>query len=436
MEYEPTYLEKIKKVTIDFSDDFYSAILDKIGDAQIVLLGEATHGTQEFYDIRSKITQKLILEKGFNAIAIEGDWPEAHNVNHYINHFKFNNAQEALKGFNRFPTWMWQNFSIVNLVEWLHEYNKSALSRVNFYGLDLYSLYGSIDAIITYLEKVDPDAAHAAKKRYACLEQFRQDPQVYGYSVFTGLSESCKQEVIDVLKSLQESQWRLVLENKVSASDAFYVIQNARLVKNAEEYYRSLFINEVSNWNLRDTHMMETLEQIVHYHHNLGVKNPKIVIWAHNSHIGNSAATQMGMQGEFNIGHLVKDTFSAQSYSLGFTTYNGTVTAASDWHKPVERKRIRNALDGSYEALFHALGKNTFFLSLEDKTLVPGKMLERAIGVVYAPQTERQSHYFYASLAHQFDGVIHYDRTTALEPLEKTTQWIDGEVPETYPTGL
>lgn len=432
MTYESEITQKIKNEAIVLDEKAYTKLLDNIGEAQIVLLGEATHGTHEFYDIRAHITKKLILEKNFTIIAIEGDWPDAYRINSYIHNHAVGDARDTLRAFDRFPTWMWQNIPMVHLIEWLKIHNQKQQSqKVYFYGLDLYSLYKSIDTVIAYLEKIDPKLAGEAKKRYACLEQFRHDPTVYGYSIFSQLSESCQKEIVTELKKLEELEWHLIQEKKSSPNEMFYVLQNARVIKNSEAYYRSLFINEVSNWNLRDHHMMETVEEINAYH-----KNPKIIIWAHNSHIGNAAATQMSVQGEFNIGQLVKEKFGEKSYSLGFTTYNGTVSAASDWHMPVERKIIRDALPHSYEDLFHTIKVPQFFLPLEDKNIVPEKLLERAIGVVYAPQTERQSHYFYASLAHQFDGIIHYDTTTALEPLEKTAQWIKGEIPETYPSGL
>lgn len=437
MSYKPQILEKIQKAAVIFDEKAYDDLLKKIGDAQIVLLGEATHGTHEFYTIRAAITKKLILEKNFNAIAIEGDWPDAYNINNYIHQRgELKNAKEVLKIFDRFPTWMWANVPMLEFITWLNNYNQQKNKSVNFYGLDLYSLYRSIDAIILYLETIDPQTAQDAKNIYSCLEHFRHDPQVYGYSVFSYVAKSCQHEVIAVLKKIEELEWQLIEKNKTSLDDAFYILQNARVVKNSEAYYRSLFINAVSNWNLRDSHMMETVEEIIKQYEKKGVKSAKIVIWAHNSHIGNSAATQMSQHGEFNIGQLVKEKFGKNSYSVGFTTYNGTVSAASDWHMPVERKNIRNALPNSYEDLFHAVNIPQFLLTLEDKEIVPQELLERAIGVVYEPETERLSHYFLASLADQFDAVIHCDTTTALEPLEKTTRWIEGEAPETYPSGL
>ncbi len=436
MSYEANVIEKIKKSAVYLDDAALDILLEKIGDSHIVLLGEATHGTHEFYIIRAEITKRLILEKNFNAIAIEGDWPDAYSLNNYIHNKAFIHAHEALGAFDRFPSWMWQNIPMLHLTEWLKAHNLQKNNSVSFYGLDLYSLYRSIDTVINYLEKIDPHLALQAKYLYSCFEQFRHDPQVYGYSIFSQLSKSCQDEVIKELKELETLEWRLIEEKKVSSDEIFFLIQNARVIKNSEKYYRSLFINEINNWNLRDSHMMETVEEIIKHHKKMGNINPKIVIWAHNSHIGNSAATQMSLQGEFNIGQLIKEKYKDDSFSLGFTTYNGTVSAASDWHMPVERKIIRNALPKSYEDLFHHCEISKFFLSLKDKDIVPERLLERAIGVVYLPETERQSHYFYAALADQFDAIIHYDTTSALEPIDKTALWIKGEVPEAYPSGL
>lgn len=435
MHYEPHMLKKIKDVTLELNDAAYNHLMQKIGNAQIVMIGEATHGTHEFYTIRAEITKKLIVEKGFHAIALEGDWPDAYHINAYVTKNTNNDMEQALSAFNKFPTWMWRNTVMLDFVRWLKRHNQTD-NPVLVYGLDLYSLYASIDVIIRYLEKITPDHAHEARTYYACFEQFRHDPQTYGYSVLSGLARSCQDDVMQALKKLTHIELQLLQEHKTTSAEAFYILQNARVIEHAEEYYRSLFLHEVSNWNLRDDHMMETLEEIIAYYKQQGIEKPKIVVWAHNSHIGNAAATAMSMHGEFNIGQLVKEKFATNAYSIGFTTYNGTVSAASNWHQPVERKIVRNALPHSYEYLFHQLHMPSFLLTLDHKDLLPKTLLERAIGVVYVPHQERASHYFEASLAQQFDAIIHYDTTTALEPLEKTTLWIEGEAPETYPSGL
>lgn len=434
MVYGADELLKIEKTAIPLEDNAYAVLLNKIGDAEIVLLGEATHGTHEFYEIRAEITRRLIREKHFNTIIIEGDWPDAYQINRYIHQQAYSTAYEAVSSFDRFPTWMWQNMPMVDLIEWLFQHNQKSENKVSFYGMDLYSLYRSIEVVIEYLKKIDPKLAQEAIEKYACLGRFNHDPQRYAYAVFSRVTKSCQDEVVAELRKLQELEWMFVQNKKVSPQDGFYLTQNARVVKNSERYYRSLFIDEVNNWNLRDIHMMETVDEIIHFHQKQQQK-PKVIIWAHNSHIGNAAATQMSNRGELNIGQLAKEKYREKAFNLGFTTFNGTVSAASEWHGPVERKVIRNALEGSYEHLFHAVGITEFLLLFEDKNIIPDKLLERAIGVIYAPYTERLSHYFYASLAHQFDAVIHYDHTTALEPLEKNALWLEGEVPETFPSG-
>lgn len=439
MQYDQRIIDGICSAAIELkgTSSDYDALLASIGDAQIVLLGEATHGTHEFYDIRAQITQRLIVEKRFHAVTIEGDWPDSYQINRYIHQQQYTNAVEALAAFDRFPTWMWRNVPMIQFIDWLHKYNQEQSSnKVSFYGLDLYSLYRSVDAVITSLKKIDPAAAQEAQHYYSCFDQYRHDPQAYSYAVFTSAIQSCADMVIAELKRLQEQDWGHLGQGKMSAHEAFYIEQNARVVKNAEQYYRSLFVSETSNWNIRDSHMLETLNALITYYQLQGVEKPKIIIWAHNSHVGNAAATQMSKYGEYNIGQLAKEQFGENAVSVGFTTYQGTVSAASDWHKPVERKVVKKALSESYEALFHAMQIPNFVLLLKDAPLLPHESLERAIGVVYHPQTERMSHYFHANLAGQFDAIIHYDKTTAVEPLEKTSQWIAGEVPETYPSGL
>jgi len=433
-------LEILRAAAIPLHDPdlAYDALLESIGDAQIVMLGESTHGTHEFYDIRAQISQRLIAEQHFNMIAIEGDWPDAYQVNLYIHGQKYTQASTALNSFDRFPTWMWRNVPMLKMCEWLRSHNKKQEhnDKVGFYGLDMYSLYRSIDEIINCLDTIDPQLAAEARYNYSCLDHFRADPQTYGYAVFTKISKSCTDEVIKQLKILLDRDWDLLAQGALSADQAFYIEQNARVVKNAEEYYRQLFVNEINNWNLRDSHMFQTINQLIKHYELKGIKKPKIIIWAHNSHIGNAQATEMNKRGEYNIGQLIKKQYNKNSFSLGFTTYEGTVSAASDWHGPVERKFVQKALQDSYEELFHTVEIPNFLLLLHNKEIVPQTLLERAIGVIYKPETERMSHYFYAHLSQQFDAIMHCDKTTAIEPLEKTAQWIKGETPETYPSGL
>jgi erythromycin esterase-like protein len=377
---------------------------------------------------------------GFTAVAVEADWPDAYRVNRYVRGSDDVDAVQALADFRRFPSWMWRNLDVVEFVEWLHAHNDALPAdapRVGFYGLDLYSLHASMEAVVRYLEKVDPDAAKRARARYACFDHFGGDTQIYGSVTGAGLARSCEDEVVSQLLDLQSRAADYARrDGRVAEDELFHAEQNARLVRNAEAYYRSMFLAEVPSWNLRDRHMAETLEALVaHLDRQSGPA--KVVVWAHNSHLGDARATEMGRRGELNVGQLVRERYGRGAVLVGFTTHHGTVTAASDWGGPAERKRVRPALPGSYEAMFHATGLARFLLALRDGGTVseglrdPG--LERAIGVVYRPETERRSHYFYARLPDQFDAVLHFDETRAVEPLERTAEWDAGEVPETFP---
>ncbi len=416
----------------------YDRLLAMIGDARYVLIGEASHGTHEFYRERAAITKRLIAEKGFTAVAVEADWPDAYRVNRYVRGTDDADADAALGGFKRFPTWMWRNTVVRDFVGWLRAHNAAlpgGAAKAGFYGLDLYSLSASIEAVIGYLDRVDPEAARRARDRYGCLEGFGEDSQRYGYTASLDLSASCEEEVVNQLVELQRRADRYArLDGRVAEDEYFYAEQNARLARNAEEYYRTMFRGYVSSWNLRDRHMTDTLDALVAHLDRHGGRT-KVVIWAHNSHLGDARATQMGETGEFNVGQLVRERHGSEAALIGLTTHHGTVTAASDWDGPAERKRVRPGLRGSYEALFHELDTPRFLLPLrgERATALRDRRLERAIGVIYRPETERQSHYFAARLAEQFDAVLHFDETRALEPLERTEGWAAGEPPETYP---
>ena len=422
----------------------YDSLLKLIGEARFCLLGEATHGTHEFYRERAEITKRLIKEKGFTAVAVEADWPDAFRVNRYVRGLSDDkDADEALGGFKRFPTWMWRNTVVLDFVEWLRQYNASLpqhAAMVGFYGLDLYSLYISIGAVLSYLNKVDPEAAQRARYRYACFEHFAEDTQAYGYAANFGVSESCEHEVIDQLVELRRRAADYASrDGRVAQDEFFFAEQNARLVLNAERYYRTMFRGRVESWNLRDRHMAETLDALVTHLNSQG-QQAKVAVWEHNSHLGDARATYMADFGELNVGQLVRERYGSEAALVGFTTYKGTVTAASDWDGPAERKRVRPALAKSYEALFHETTTSNFLVPLRDSRQVSialrGPLLERAIGVIYLPQTERQSHYFDARLPDQFDAVIHFDETRALEPLERYALWDTGEPPETFPTGV
>lgn len=426
--------------------DDYDSLMDLIGDARFVLLGEATHGTHEFYRERARITQRLITEKDFTAVAVEADWPDAWRVNRYVRgQSDDTDSRQALAGFRRFPTWMWRNTDMVDFIEWLRSYNDSLspqASAVGFYGLDLYSLFTSTDEVLKYLDKVDPEAARHARARYACFDHFDEDSQRYGYAAGFGLSESCEKEVVSQLRDLQAHAADYVRRDGPQAADAFfYAQQNARLVMNAEEYYRTMFHGRISSWNLRDRHMAETLHALAQYLSHPTGKPARIVVWEHNSHIGDARATEVGEQGEWNVGQLARELYGDEARLIGFTTHHGTVTAASDWDGPAERKRVRPALAGSYEEAFHDTGIARFMLPLREKNpaahaLFERRLLERAIGVIYLPESERRSHYFHARLPQQFDAVLHFDETHAVEPLELTSHWEAGEAPETFPVGV
>jgi len=422
----------------------YDSLIRRVGNAHFVLLGEATHGTHEFYRERAQITKRLIREKGFCAVAVEADWPDAYGVNRFVHAaVKEVDTVDALAGFKRFPQWMWRNADMLDFIGWLREHNdeqKKGDRKVGFYGLDLYSLHASIDAVLAYLAKVDPGSAKRARKRYACFDHFGKDMQSYGLATGLGMSATCEQAVVNELVELRlrEAEY-LERDGQIAADEFFCAEQNAFVIKNAEQYYRTMFRGEVSSWNLRDRHMMETLMALA-AHLEQFHKPAKIVVWAHNSHLGNARATQMSERGEFNLGQLARERFGHQAVLIGFTTHTGTVTAASEWDSPAERKQVRPAVPESYEMLFHHVGYPRFWLDFEKNPEASielrGSRLERAIGVIYRPETELVSHYFSARLPDQFNAVLHFDYTRAVEPLERTAEWEAGEVGETFPTGL
>jgi erythromycin esterase-like protein len=338
---------------------------------------------------------------------------------------------------------MWRNTVVVDFVEWLRTHNDTispAGRKAGFYGLDLYSLHASMKAVIQYLERVDPEAARRARVRYACFDHFGPDPQIYGFIAATDRSKSCRDEVVSQLVELRRRVTEYARrDGRIAEDELFYAEQNARLVKNAEEYYRSMFFEDVSSWNLRDSHMVETLDALV-AHLNRQGGQAKVVVWAHNSHLGDARATEMGQRGELNVGQLVRERHGREAVLIGFTTQHGTVTAASDWGGAAERKRVRPALSGSYETLFHSVLAAPFLLTWQTNEALGNALrdtrLERAIGVIYRPETERMSHYFQARLAEQFDAILHFDETRAIEPLEYTSEWEAGELPETFPFAL
>ncbi|HEY0705494.1 MAG TPA: erythromycin esterase family protein [Polyangia bacterium] len=427
-------------------DNDYDRLIARAAHADVVSIGEASHGTHEFYKERAEITKRLILEHDFAAVAAEADWPDAYRVNRFVRgQGPDDDALAALGGFARFPAWMWRNAEVLDFVAWLRRHNDGCgaeQEKVGFYGLDLYSLYSSMEAVIEYLERVDPAAAERARSRYACFEQSsrgRGDGQEYGFAAGMGLTSSCEQDVVAQLTDLRRHAAEFASTSPLGVDEFFFAEQNARVAKNAEAYYRAMFGERAASWNLRDGHMMDTLSALIR-HLGTTTGRSKIVVWAHNSHLGDARATEMGEHGELNLGQLVREAHGARGFSIGMTTYTGTVSAASSWGAPVERKTVRPGLAGSYEALFHEVALPRFVLDLhaDDSAVMALRKprLERAIGVIYVPQTERLSHYFHARLPEQFDAVIHIDETQAVAPLETTAGWQRGDVPETYPSAV
>lgn len=427
----------------------YDALLELVGDARFVLIGEASHGTREFYAERAAITRRLAVEKAFSAVCIEGDWPDAYRVDRYVRSMSDDvSADAALAGFMRFPTWMWRNEVVRDFVAWLSDYNDDHHdARVGFYGLDLYSLFGSIQSVLEYLDRVDPDAAHRARSRYGCFEHFGEDSHAYGYATGASLADPCEDEAVRQLVDLRSQALSLASRERTAAVDEFFSAeQNARLVKNAEQYYRSMYRGRASSWNMRDRHMAETLEAVA-AHLRRSARPPKVVVWAHNSHLGDARFTDMRRRRELNLGQLARERYGDDDVRLiGFSTNTGTVTAAHDWDEPGRQMRVRPALPDSYERIFadvaSARDAPRFLLELRRENsathALASARLQRAIGVIYRPETERLSHYYDVQLPRQFDAMIHIDETSALRGLEPGEHWERGveEVPETFPSGM
>ena len=417
----------------DLDNPAFRAIFDRFAAARIVLLGEATHGTSEFYRARAQITRRLIERHGFNIVAVEADWPDAARIDRYVRHKSIHVASSP--AFRRFPQWMWRNVEVANFVDWLRAHNAALHpdEHTGFFGLDIYNMNASIGAVIEYLERFDPEAAQVARERYGCLRPWQRDPATYGRAAITTGYAKCEVPVLLALHDLLARQ----LEYEVKDRDSFLdAAQNARLIASAELYYRAMYYATAESWNLRDQHMFETLIHLMNWRG----KNAKAIVWAHNSHVGNAAATDMGKtRDEINIGQLCREKFGADAVLIGFGTDRGTVAAADDWGGPMKIKTIRPAHAESYERLCLNSGVRRFLVDLREgqrealRSALMYARLERAIGVIYRPETELASHYFEACLPEQFDGYVWFEETHAVTPLP--TEAKDG-TPETYPFGL
>jgi erythromycin esterase-like protein len=414
-----------------FGDDF-ATHFDRFGQARLVLLGEATHGTSEFYRARTAITRRLIERHGFNIVAVEADWPDANAIDVYARDRPAVAAPREI--FARFPTWMWRNEEALEFIEWLRQHNleAAAQSRIQFRGLDIYSLGSSVAAVLDYLDRVDPAAAKDARRRYGCLSPWQEDPVAYGGAVLRGQKDPCEGEILKQLGALLENRLRYAAQDDEAFFDA---AQNARIVRAAEQYYRMMYRGSVESWNLRARHMFETLKALLDHEG----PSAKAVVWAHNSHIGDAAATAMGWKGEFNIGQLCRIAFSGDAVLIGFGTDRGTVAAASDWDGPLEFKSIRPARADSFEAMFRDtelprhLCDWTTHSDTRLRSLLGDTRLERAIGVIYRPETELHSHYFEADMAEQFNAFVWFEETSAVKPLPAGRPH---GAPDTYPFGV
>jgi erythromycin esterase-like protein len=424
-------------------DTIYQYLQPLVRDARVVMFGEATHGTEEFYAVRAELTKRLIEEHGFNLIGIEADWPEAYAINRFVRGRDGEiSANPALQLFTRFPTWMWANTAVRSFVEWLRGYNdeRSENRRVGMYGLDLYSLFSSVDSVLGYLEVVDPNAVRTARERYSCFKHYTSDAQGYGFAASLGLTPGCEDRAVEQLKELRARRWEYLQSDGLLAEDAqFSAEQNALIVVNAAAYYHAMFRQPHTTWNLRDTHMFDTLDALMQHQEQLG-QYTRAVVWEHNSHIGDSRATEFAQRGQLNIGQLARQKFGSACCLIGFTTYEGTVMAAPEWGAPGEVKTVREALQGSFEDLLHRVGSEQFILPVRGNsvlsTMLARPRLERAIGVVYHPHSERYSHYFNARLSEQFDAVIHIDATHAVTPITVKSEPLLDEPPETFPSGV
>eukprot|EP00026_Physarum_polycephalum_P007443 Phypoly_transcript_07503.p1 GENE.Phypoly_transcript_07503~~Phypoly_transcript_07503.p1 ORF type:complete len:455 (+),score=77.53 Phypoly_transcript_07503:92-1456(+) len=441
------FIPLVQQARITGMKNIQDGILDAIGDAKVVMIGEATHGTHEFYKQRAEITRRLIQEKGFDCVCIEGDWPDSYKINKYVR--GVGSKREAFSGFkSRFPTWMWRNTVTVDFASWLREHNSQIPNenyKVGFYGLDLYSLYQSSAAVIDYLQENEPQFVPLAKKRYSCFDRESLDPQSYGLASAYNSKRSCQEGAVKMLADMRKIEAESMRTDGLKADQTFYARVNAQVVRDAEEYYRGMYLMK-NTWNIRDQHMANTLDDLLKHFTQMREQDPdpstgkqgkeiKAVIWAHNSHLGDSSFTEFKQRGETNVGQLVRQKYGIdRTFNIGFSTYTGTVTAAHEWDDPAATMRVRPSDPGTYEHFWHMAGDNAdlavrFRANAGGRGLRPAELkladamadtelMERAIGVVYRPMTERQSHLFTAVVAKQFDALVHIENTTALQEID------------------
>lgn len=436
----------------NINDKDFGSYFDSYAGPQVVMLGDGSHGTSEFYHARAQITKRFIEEHGYTIVAVEADWPDAEAIDRYVRmrpgpKTPIGGVAKGEEPFKRFPTWMWRNREMQDLVEWMRNWNKDLppRRRVGFYGLDMYSMGASIRAVIDYLDNVDPAAAKDARKRYGCLEPWVDDPTAYGLSALQGMQD-CETEVMSILRDLLERRLELAQGDLVEGEDDDEYHsgkQNAYLIRDAEKYYKAMYWSSSSSWTLRDRHMFETLQRLMQH------RPPpahKAIVWAHNSHVGDARYTSMGMRrNELNIGQLCRESFGRYNVSiLGCGTHTGTVAAAHEWDENMQIMNVLPSRGDSWEILAHNTGVPSFLLDLRKDHADPAlralisleKRLQRFIGVIYRPDTERISHYSQAHIHKQFDGYIWFDETHAVNPLETIQPITPLGKEETYPFGL
>ncbi len=410
-------------------------LIDRIGNARYVLLGEASHGTSEYYQWRAQISERLIREKGFSFVAVEGDWPDCYRVNRYVKQYadSGSDAREVLETFVRWPTWMWANDEIMNFVEWLRQYNGglTADHRVGFFGLDVYSLWDSLYAVFGYLRNADPGSLPAAHRALTCFQPYGEDVQQYARATAL-VPTSCEDEVVDLLRQLRTA---VSHQGKHDGRDAFFVAeQNALVVKNAEAYYRAMVRGGPKSWNIRDRHMADTLERLMR-HYGPAAKG---IVWEHNTHVGDARYTDMADEGMVNVGQLVRERHSNEDvYLVGFSSHHGSVIAAKDWEAPTEKMRVPPARSESWEDVLHRAGASNKLLLLDVVREHKGFLAQRghrAIGVVYHPEYEQRGNYVPSVLPRRYDTLCYVDESHALRPLYSHPAM--EMIPETFPFGV